>query len=60
MKLRLISEIQRKTTTTSMGRANVVGTYGVGSINDFFDAPEENTKLTKEKDDEKDDEENNS
>ncbi len=50
MKLRLINEIQRKTTTTSMGRANVVGTYGVGSINDFFDVPEENTKQDKKKD----------
>lgn len=36
MKLRLISEIQRKSPTTNMDRSNVTGAYGVASINDYF------------------------
>lgn len=36
MKLRLISEIQRKSPTTNMDRSNVTGVYGVASVNDFF------------------------
>jgi hypothetical protein len=36
MKLRTILEIQRKSPTTTMDRANTVGSYAVGSIQDFL------------------------
>ncbi len=36
MKLRLISEIQRKFPSTNMNRSNVTGALAVGSINDYM------------------------
>lgn len=36
MRLRLISEIQRKSPTTNMDRTNVTGVYAVASINDYL------------------------
>lgn len=38
MKLRLISEIQRKMPTTAIDRANVTGVYAATSMNDYFHA----------------------